>query len=137
MSAQQARQTSLPIGAISAIQGPVVVIACDRLPPLHQALKACIDDETYLFEVHQHLDERRVRAITLHSTAGLRRGLPVYDTGAPLQVPIASDVFLISSANHWTRARRWPRVRTAISTARRWRCMNPLARAKCWKPASK
>jgi F-type H+-transporting ATPase subunit beta len=91
MSAQQARQTSLPIGAISAIQGPVVVIACDRLPPLHQALKACIDDETYLFEVHQHLDERRVRAITLHSTAGLRRGLPVYDTGAPLQVPVSPD----------------------------------------------
>ncbi len=90
MSAQPAEQAS-PIGVIAEIQGPVVVIACERLPPLHQALHAAIDDETCVFEVHQHLDERRVRAITLHRTAGLRRGLPVYDSGAPLQVPVCPD----------------------------------------------
>jgi F-type H+-transporting ATPase subunit beta len=90
MSAQPAEQV-IPIGVISEIQGPVVVISCERLPPLHQALHAAIDDETCVFEVHQHLDERRVRAITLHRTAGLRRGLPVYDSGAPLQVPVCPD----------------------------------------------
>ena len=73
---QRASQTSLPIGTISEIQGPVVVIDCEQLPPLHQALRAAINHESYVFEVHQHLDERRVRAITLHRTAGLRRGLP-------------------------------------------------------------
>ena len=80
-----------PIGTIAEIHGPVVVIACDQLPPLHQALRASLDHETYLFEVHQHLDERHVRAITLHRTAGLQRGAPVYDTGAPLHVPVAPD----------------------------------------------
>lgn len=76
------------IGTIAEVHGPVVVIRCDTLPPLHQALYTSFDHETYLFEVHQHLDERHVRAITLHRTAGLHRGLPVYDTGAPLHVPV-------------------------------------------------
>ena len=79
------------VGTIAEVQGPVVVIACRHLPPLRQALHADIDGARYLFEVHQHLDERHVRAITLHRTAGLRRGLAVYDTGAPLHVPVAAD----------------------------------------------
>lgn len=76
------------IGVIAGAQGPVVDIACTRLPPLHRALTAAIDGESYTFEVHQHLDRHHVRAITLHRTAGLRRGLPVYDSGAPLHVPV-------------------------------------------------
>ncbi len=79
----------IPIGTIADVHGPVVVIACDRLPPLHQALRSQVNHETYLFEVHQHLDERHVRAITLHRTAGLSRGMSVYDTGSPLHVPVA------------------------------------------------
>jgi F-type H+-transporting ATPase subunit beta len=76
-----------PVGEITQVHGPVAVIACDTLPALRQALCANLDHETYLFEVHQHLDERHVRAITLHSTAGLHRGMTVYDTGAALHVP--------------------------------------------------
>ena len=82
------RQDSSPIGTITEVHGPVVVIACRPLPILRQALSARLNNETYLFEVHQHLDEQRVRAITLHRSAGLRRGMPVYDTGAPLHVPV-------------------------------------------------
>ena len=67
----------------------MVVIACDRLPPLRQALQTQVNDDTYVFEVHQHLDERHVRAITLHRSSGLQRGLPVMDTGAPLQIPVS------------------------------------------------
>ncbi|MEJ2181751.1 MAG: F0F1 ATP synthase subunit beta, partial [Gammaproteobacteria bacterium] len=78
-----------PIGVITKVHGPVVVITCERLPPLRQALSSHLNNETYLFEVHQHLDERHVRAITLHGTAGLSRGMPVYDTGSPLHVPVA------------------------------------------------
>ena len=80
-----------PIGAIVEVHGPVVVIACDTLPPLHQALCAHINHETYLFEVHQHLDNHRLRAITLHRSSGLYRGMTVFDTGAPLHVPVAPD----------------------------------------------
>jgi F-type H+/Na+-transporting ATPase subunit beta len=81
----------VPIGMIAAVHGPVVDIACDHLPPLHRALCSALDSERYTFEVYQHLDERHVRAITLHSTGGLQRGMPVFDTGAPLRVPVSPD----------------------------------------------
>jgi len=87
LSAQQEDQQS--IGNIIEVHGPVVIIDCTRLPPLHQALCTYFDHTSYLFEVHQHLDERHVRAITLHGTAGLSRGMSVFDTGAPLQVPVS------------------------------------------------
>ncbi|MBI3808095.1 MAG: F0F1 ATP synthase subunit beta [Nitrospirae bacterium] len=80
-----------PIGTIAKVHGPVVDISCNRLPPLHQALSSAMNHETYTFEVYQHLDERHVRAITLHRTSGLRRGMPVFDTGAPVHVPVAPD----------------------------------------------
>ena len=90
-SAKDEPIATTPIGAIAEVHGPVVVIRCEELPPLRQALQATLDHESYLFEVHQHLDQRHVRAITLHRTAGLRRGMPVYDTGAPLHVPVAPE----------------------------------------------
>ena len=43
-----------------------------------------------MFEALQHLDATRVRAITLNRTSALRRGMTVYDTGGPLQVPASS-----------------------------------------------
>lgn len=77
-----------PMGTLIAVHGPVVVIDCHTLPPLRRALFTCHDGETWLFEVHQHLDTRRVRAVTLHRAAGLRRGMAVYDSDAPLHVPV-------------------------------------------------
>ena len=77
------------IGFIEEVHGPVVDIVCERLPPLHQALTATVGEERYTFEVYRDLDERRVRAIALHRTAGLRRGLPVFDSGGPLRVPVS------------------------------------------------
>jgi len=87
MSAMDAKH----IGNIVAVHGPVVVVECHELPPLRRALRASFDHECYLFEVHQHLDERHVRAITLHRTSGLKRGMDVYDTGAPLHVPVSIE----------------------------------------------
>ncbi len=79
-----------PVGVITEIHGPVVVIRCEQLPPLRQALCASTDHETYIFETHQHLDNHHLRAITLHRTSGLCRGMPVYDTGDALHVPVSS-----------------------------------------------
>lgn len=90
-SVQTVNHETDSIGSILEAHGPVVIIDCRRLPPLRQALYTRFDHTTYLFEVHQHLDERHIRAITLHGTAGLSRGLPVYDTGAPLQVPVSEQ----------------------------------------------
>ena len=81
----------IPIGVIAEVHGPVVVINCDTLPAMRQALYANLDHVTYLFEVLQHLDEHHVRAITLHRSAGLHRGMDVYDSGAPLHIPVAPD----------------------------------------------
>lgn len=79
------------VGSVARVHGPVVDIACEVLPPLHRALFSRLDRETYTFEVHQHLDETHARAITLHRTAGLRRGTPVFDAGASLRVPVAPE----------------------------------------------
>lgn len=82
---------STAIGHITEVHGPVVVIACQQPPRINQMLRASIDHVSYLFEVHQHIDQHHIRAITLHQTAGLQRGMPVYDTGAPLHVPVSPD----------------------------------------------
>lgn len=88
---ERSREDHDPIGIVAAVHGPVVDIACEYLPPLHQALSSWLDSERYIFEAYRHLDERHVRAITLHSTGGLQRGMRVFDTGAPLQVPVSPD----------------------------------------------
>ncbi len=77
-----------PAGRLESAQGPVIDIRCDYLPPLGQALDVVDGGDRYVAVVYQHLDPGLVRAISLHATSGLRRGLPVYDSGAPLHVPV-------------------------------------------------
>lgn len=94
----------VPVGVITEIHGPVTVIACDSLPPLHQALCANVDNETYLFEVHQHLDKRHIRAIILHKTSSLHRGSPFMIPGLLFMFRsrrIVSVVCSISLVSHW------------------------------------
>lgn len=79
------------IGVIEEVHGPIVIVACETLPPLQQALYVGFDGERSFFEVYQLLDRHHVSAIALHSTSGLSRGMAVYDTGAPLQVPVTVD----------------------------------------------
>lgn len=78
-----------PIGIIASAYGPVVKINCKTLPPLHQALFARTKNEIYVFEIYQHLDQHNARAITLHNATGLKRGMQVYDTGAPIHIPVS------------------------------------------------
>jgi len=87
----QKKHSQLPIGEIIEVHGPVVIINCRILPKIHQALYARIDSDEFVFEVHQHLDEQHLRAIALHSTSGLNRGIAVYDSGGPLRVPVATE----------------------------------------------
>jgi F-type H+-transporting ATPase subunit beta len=77
-----------PIGWIEAAQGPVVDVRCHYLPELGQALKLLDADKQYVLVVCQHLDPTLVRAIALHSVSGLFRGMPVFDSGKPLQIPV-------------------------------------------------
>ncbi len=77
------------VGIITEVHGPVVVIRCDALPPLGRALQCNLSSDTCLLELHQHLDHHHARAIALLDTAGLARGMPVYDRGNALQVPVS------------------------------------------------
>jgi len=78
-----------PIGIVDEVSGPVVDIACrGALPAMHDALRVDLDGRQCMLEVRHHLDARRLRAVALHATAGLRRGSAVYGTGGPLRVPV-------------------------------------------------
>jgi F-type H+-transporting ATPase subunit beta len=78
-------------GVITGVHGPAVVSRWNVLPPLRQALRTRVSGTDVLFEVHQHLDEHHLQAITLHRNTGLRRGMIVEDTGAPLRVPVSAE----------------------------------------------
>lgn len=80
-----------PIGHIVEVNGPVVKIFCDTLPPLYQSLKTYTETDNYVLEVCQHIDQHHARAITLHRATGLQRGLLVYDQGTSLQIPVSPD----------------------------------------------
>ncbi len=86
-------------GRIIQVTGPVVDVEFDagHLPAIFNALtltNEAISDEpnNLVVEVAQHLGENRVRAISMDSTDGLRRGLPVTDTGSPISMPVGREV---------------------------------------------
>jgi F-type H+-transporting ATPase subunit beta len=78
-------------GRIVQIIGAVIDVefARDSVPAVYDALKV-IDTEITL-EVQQQLGDGIVRTIALGSTEGLRRGLSVEDTGAPVTVPVGQE----------------------------------------------
>jgi F-type H+-transporting ATPase subunit beta len=80
-----------PIGHIVEVNGPIVKIRCDVLPPLHQSLSTYTETTRYVLEVCQHLDQHHARALTLHRATGLQRGLVVFDQGSSLQIPVSPN----------------------------------------------
>ena len=91
MSSELIETNDASMGHIIEVHGPVVVIECQELPPLRQALYAYVNGESIQFEVHQHMGITRLRAVTMHRTSGIKRGQLVYDSGAPLHVPVGLD----------------------------------------------
>jgi F-type H+-transporting ATPase subunit beta len=62
------------------------------VPSVQNALEIPLADGKKLCgEVQQHLGDGKIRAISLGSTLGLRRGMDVYDTGSPLMVPVGKE----------------------------------------------
>lgn len=79
------------IGAVVDIQFPR-----DQMPKIYEALTLA-DDESSSFaekgltlEVQQQLGDGVVRTIALGSSDGLRRGMKVNGTGAPISVPVGT-----------------------------------------------
>src|SRR3954470_21521748 len=87
-------------GNIVQIIGPVVDVEFGQensnLPRIYNALEVEYEvggNSTKLtLEVQQHLGENWVRSIAMSSTEGLKRGMSVTDTGAPISVPVGEGV---------------------------------------------
>ncbi|MEI6115712.1 MAG: F0F1 ATP synthase subunit beta [Burkholderiales bacterium] len=78
------------IGAVVDIQFPR-----DQMPHIYEALKLADESSSFAekgltFEVQQQLGDGVVRTITLGSSDGLRRGMAVDRTGAPISVPVGT-----------------------------------------------
>jgi F-type H+-transporting ATPase subunit beta len=85
-------------GKIVQVIGPVVDVEFEagKLPALYQALTISYDllgtATTLTLEVQQHLGDNWVRAIAMSSSEGLKRGMSVVDTGAPISVPVGEGI---------------------------------------------
>src|SRR3989338_8138065 len=80
-------------GRIVQIIGPVVDVEfSENVPPIYSALELSHEGERKVFEVAQHLGSGRVRAISMAATEGLKRGLSVMNTGAPISVPVGKPI---------------------------------------------
>ncbi|MBP1465807.1 F0F1 ATP synthase subunit beta [Candidatus Chloroploca sp. M-50] len=77
-------------GTVVAILG--VVVTCrfeNHVPEIYNALLIPLEDGTSLAcEVQQQLGNGLVKAVAMGSTDGLQRGVPVYNTGAAISVPV-------------------------------------------------
>jgi F-type H+-transporting ATPase subunit beta len=75
-------------GSISQIIGAVIDVKfpANEVPKIYDALK--LQDAPTTLEVQQQLGDGVVRTIALGSTDGLRRGMSVQNTGAPISVPV-------------------------------------------------
>ena len=84
--------TASKTGFISQIIGPVVDVEYPNgeLPKIYNALVISSDGESVTCEVQQLLGNNKVRAVSMTSTDGLKRGAEVVDTGALISVPVGT-----------------------------------------------
>jgi len=80
-------------GRLVRIVGPVLDVQFppERVPEIHHALEVePPEGERLVLEVQQLLGNNVVRAVAMGPTDGLRRGLEVRNTGAPITVPVGA-----------------------------------------------
>ena len=71
------------IGAVIDVEFPR-----DQIPKVYEALK--LDDIALTLEVQQQLGDGMVRTIAMGASEGLKRGMGVKTTGAPISVPVGT-----------------------------------------------
>jgi len=83
--------TQTNIGYVTQIIGPVldVTFPSGNLPKIYNAIIVSKSDGSKIVcEVQQLLGDNKVRAVSMSATDGLKRGVEVLDTGAPISVPV-------------------------------------------------
>ena len=80
-------------GYVTQIIGPVLDIEfpSGTLPAIYSAIKIeTADGLGNIVEVQQLLGDNKVRAVSMRSTDGLKRGVEAIDLGAPISVPVGT-----------------------------------------------
>lgn len=88
------------VGKVIEVIGPVVDIEFKKgeLPELYNAIIIVskgfevLEPIKITVEVQYHLGENIIRAISMHPTDGLVRGMKAYNTGEPITVPVGKGV---------------------------------------------
>jgi F-type H+-transporting ATPase subunit beta len=78
-------------GKIAQVTGGVVDVdfSGNPLPEVYHAIEVVLEGQDNLvLEVQNHLGDGWVRTVGMDATDGLRRGMPVINTGAPIKVPV-------------------------------------------------
>jgi F-type H+-transporting ATPase subunit beta len=86
-------KTNLNKGYVTQIIGPVLDIAFTEgnLPPIYSAIEITLEDGSKnIVEVQQLLGDNQVRAVSMRSTDGLKRGVEAVDLGTPISVPVGT-----------------------------------------------
>jgi F-type H+-transporting ATPase subunit beta len=86
-------KTNLNIGYVTQIIGPVLDIKFSEgnLPPIYTAIRIPLEDGTEtIVEVQQLLGDNKIRAVSMRSTDGLRRGVEAFSLGCPITVPVGT-----------------------------------------------
>jgi len=83
-------KTATSTGFITQIIGPVVdaEFPNGKLPKIYNAIIIGEGESAVTCEVQQLLGNNRVRAVSMTSTDGLKRGMSVSDTGSAISVPV-------------------------------------------------
>ncbi len=122
-------------GRVTQVIGAVVDCEFDaeHLPAIYNALEINIDSrlrgndkggKRLVLEVQQHLGEGVVRAVSMGATDGLKRGVEVVDSGAPISVPVGEEVLgrlfnvlgeTVDNKGEVKTKTRWPIHRSAPS----------------------
>ncbi|MFN2200646.1 MAG: F0F1 ATP synthase subunit beta [Caldilineaceae bacterium] len=79
------------VGTVQSVIGPVVdfLFPEGELPEIYDAVTVNMADGTLqTFEVEQHLGDNVVRAVSMGSTDGVRRGMKAVSNGEPIIVPV-------------------------------------------------
>ena len=85
--------TTNNVGFVNQIIGPVLDITFPSgdLPAIYTALEITLEDGSInIVEVQQLLGDNKVRAVSMRSTDGLKRGVEVRDLSAPISVPVGT-----------------------------------------------
>jgi len=90
-------------GKIIQVIGPVVDVQFNgKLPKIYDALEVSLlkkensngeaPVDKLVLETAQHLGGGKIRSVSMGSTDGLRRGMEVLNTGAPILVPVGEKI---------------------------------------------